>query len=115
MVLPAKLESLLKEYLKVYPVNYWFVEGPDGGSYSARSIQAVFHRSLAEAKVEAYATVHTLSHSYATHLLEAGVDLRQIQVALGHNSLKTTEIYSHLTDTDKFRFRSPIDNMDIRI
>ena len=75
----------------------------------------VFHRSLEKAKVEAYATVHTLRHSYATHLLEAGVDLRQIQLALGHNSLKTTEIYSHLTDTHKFRFCSPINNMEISI
>ncbi len=60
VVLPDKLTNLLKEYLKTYPVQYWFVESPDGGPYSARSIQVVFHRSLEKAKVEAYATVHTL-------------------------------------------------------
>lgn len=96
VVLPDKLALLLKEYFAAYPVQYWFLESPDGGPYSARSIQAVFHRALEKAKVDAYATVHTLRHSYATHLFEAGVDLRQIQKALGHESLKTTEIYTCL-------------------
>lgn len=85
------------------------------GPYSARSIQAAFHRALEKAKVEAYAIVHTLKHSYETHLLEAGVDLRLIQKVSGPESLKTTEIYTRLTDNNKFRFRSPIDNMEIRI
>ena len=55
VVLPDKLALLLQEYFKAYPVQYWFVESTDGGPYSARSIQAVFHRALEKAKVEAYA------------------------------------------------------------
>lgn len=110
---PVRLKTLLTEYEKRYPVKYWYFEGQDGGQYSVRSIQAVFHQSLERAKVDAYATVHTLRHSYATHLLEAGVDLRNIQAALGHSSPKTTEIYTHLTDTNKFRMQSPLDTLNI--
>lgn len=76
-------------YNQSYPTSNGYFEGQEGGPYSVRSIQSIFHQSLTKAKVEAYATVHTLRHSYATHLLEAGVDLRVIQESLGHNSLKT--------------------------
>ena len=107
--LPEKLKTLLRVYIQAYPTSYWYFEGQEGGAYSVRSIQSIFHQSLEKAKVEAYATVHTLRHSYATHLLEAGVDLRVIQESLGHNSLKTTEIYTHLTAVNKKRHLSPLD------
>jgi site-specific recombinase XerD len=111
--LSEKTKGVMKDYQKDYPTQYWYFEGQEGGQYSVRSIQAVFHRSLERAQVDAYATVHTLRHSYATHSMEAGVDLRVIQVALGHNSPKTTEIYTHLTDTNKFRRFSPFDSLDL--
>ncbi len=111
--LPEKLKIVLLVYLQAHPIKYWFYEGQEGGQYSVRSIQAIFHQSIEKAKVDAYATVHTLRHSYATHLLEAGVDLRTIQHALGHNSLKTTEIYTHLTDVNKSRTLSPLDMLEL--
>ncbi len=111
--MPESLKRILERYQKHYLTSYWYFEGQEGGQYSVRSIQAVFHRSLEKSKVEAYATVHTLRHAYATHSLEDGVDIRTIQVALGHSSSKTTEIYTHLTDTNKFRRKSPLDNLDI--
>ena len=112
--LPDKCKLMLLEYLNVYRPEYWFFEGQDGGRYSVRSIQQVFHKGLAKANIDCYATVHTLRHSYATHLLEAGVDLRQIQQALGHNSIKTTEIYTHISDVSRFRKISPIDSLELR-
>ncbi|MGB3081092.1 MAG: tyrosine-type recombinase/integrase, partial [Saprospiraceae bacterium] len=111
--LPDSLKRILERYQKVYPPQYWYFDGQEGGQYSVRSIQAIFHHSLERSNVDAYATVHTLRHSYATHSLEDGVDLRTIQVSLGHSSPKTTEIYTHLTDTNKFRRKSPLDNLDI--
>ena len=100
---------MLRVYIQAYPTSYWYFEGQEGGPYSVRSIQSIFHQSLVKAKVEAYATVHTLRHSYATHLLEAGVDLRVIQESLGHISLRSNEIYTHLTDLNKKRHLSPLD------
>jgi site-specific recombinase XerD len=61
------------------------------------SVQAAFRAALKETGIKKKASVHTLRHSYATHLLEAGVNLRQIQVYLGHNSVQTTSFYTHLT------------------
>jgi integrase/recombinase XerD len=67
-------------------------QAQDGGAYSARSVQNIFTRAKAKSGINPYATVHTLRHSFTTHLLEAGVDLRYIQDLLGHESSKTTEV-----------------------
>ena len=113
VVFPQKLQNIYSQYIEGYRPNYWLIEGQDGGQYSPRSIQNMFHVQIERAAIDAYATVHTLRHSYATHLLDMDVDLRRIQEALGHNSIKTTEIYTHIQDTNKYRFRSPIDDMDL--
>ncbi|MBK8954329.1 MAG: tyrosine-type recombinase/integrase [Saprospiraceae bacterium] len=112
--LSQKIQSLLTEYINEYKCDYWLFEGQSGGQYSARSIQMMFHRQLEKAGVEAYATVHTLRHSFATHLQESGVDLRFIQKVLGHESIKTTEIYTHITHMDYRKVKNPLDDMDIR-
>ena len=94
-VLSDKMKGVLKDYLKAYTPDYWLFEGQDGGQYSTRSIQQIFRRAVAQAKVNPYSTVHTLRHSFATHLLEHGMDLRYIQELLGHSSAETTQIYTH--------------------
>ncbi|MEY3052173.1 MAG: Tyrosine recombinase XerD [Bacteroidota bacterium] len=78
-----------------------------------RSVQAVFPQSVSRSGVNPYATVHTLRHSFATHLLENGTDLRYIQELLGHASSKTTEKYTHITRKRKGKLKSPVDDLDI--
>ncbi|MCY0978894.1 tyrosine-type recombinase/integrase [Chryseobacterium wangxinyae] len=65
--------------------------------------------SLKKAGLDSPASVRTLRHSYATHLLENGVDIRIIKELLGHNNIKTTEIYTHITDVTRFQVKSPLD------
>jgi len=112
-VLSDKVVLLLKEYLEVYKPDYWVFEGQDGGQYSTRSIQQVFRRAVIKAGVNPYSTVHTLRHSFATHLLERGMDLRYIQSLLGHSSSETTEIYTHITQKARNKLYSPLDFLDI--
>ncbi len=110
--LSEKILLNLREYYKVYrPTVYLFESTEEGKKYSARSIQNVFNRAKYEAGINQNATVHTLRHSYATHLLEAGVDLRIIQELLGHKSSKTTEIYTHVSTRTIQSVKSPFDDL----
>lgn len=86
--LSKNLLQLLRDYWKVYKTKHYLFEGQKGGMYSSRSVQNIFKNALKKAGVQKDATVHTLRHSYATHLLESGTDIRIIQVLLGHNGLQ---------------------------
>src|SRR3989344_9472486 len=89
VTLSEKLLKLLREYYKEYkPQNYIF-EGQRNQKYSTRSIQAIFVKALDKTGIKKKATVHTLRHSYATHLIEQGVDIRIVQELLGHKNIKT--------------------------
>lgn len=112
-ILSPKVWAHLHAYIQLYnPIEYVF-ENPRGGPYSERSVQEVFAQAKRRAMINPQATVHTLRHSFATHLLEKGVDLRYIQDLLGHQSSKTTEIYTHITQKGWDRLQSPIDSLNV--
>jgi integrase/recombinase XerD len=108
-LLSNQLLLLLRNYYKEYQPDYWLFEGATGGQYSKSSIQKIFKRALEASGILKSATVHTLRHSFATHLLERGVNLRYIQTLLGHSSSKTTEIYTHISNKDLSKISSPLD------
>jgi site-specific recombinase XerD len=112
-VLSKKVLQLLREYYKKYKPRKWLFEGQFGEQYSSTSVQKVFRMAKQKAGIKKKATIHTLRHSFATHLLERGTDLRYIQSLLGHQSSKTTEIYTHITKRGLDKITSPLDNLDI--
>jgi integrase/recombinase XerD len=83
----------LIEYIRIYHPKYWFFEGPSMTRYSGTSVLNVVKRAAQRAGVSQKVTPHTLRHSFATHLLEHGTDVRFVQDLLGHSSLKTTQIF----------------------
>lgn len=111
-ILSARLLDILREYFKKYRPQEWLFEGTDGGQYSVRSIQQIMQQAARKAGIKKKVSVHTLRHSFATHLLEQGTDLRYIQSLLGHESSKTTEIYTHITTKGFDQIVSPLDNLD---
>jgi site-specific recombinase XerD len=112
-LLSPKLLDLLRTYYKEYKPKVWLFEGAQGKEYSARSIQCIMKNACAKAGIKKKVSIHTLRHSFATHLLESGTDLRYIQSLLGHESSKTTEIYTHITTKGFDQIRSPLDGLDI--
>ena len=108
-VLSDKVIPLLNEYLTLYQPVEWLIEGQTGGQYSPRSVQALFTDAKIKAKVNPLGTVHTLRHSFATHLVERGVALNYVQDLLGHESIDTTSVYLHLTQAGKDKIKSPLD------
>lgn len=106
------INSMIEQYLKEYkPKRYLFESTQPGVKYSAKSIQNIFSTACQKAEIKKHATVHTLRHSFATHLLESGTDLRIIQEILGHSSSKTTEIYTHVSTATISKIRSPFDEL----
>jgi site-specific recombinase XerD len=116
VMLPYSVVSYLENYRQLYPGDSWVFEGFfKGEGYSGRSVQQVMQQALQKAGLDKKASVHTLRHSFATHLLEAGTDIRYIQGLLGHNSISTTTIYTHLTKHAYNKVQSPLDNMMNRV
>lgn len=112
-LLSAVLCQQLQAYLQQYqPVTYLF-EGQWGDQYTGSSLRSVFKQALTKAKIKKPYTLHCLRHSFATHLLEGGTDLRYIQSLLGHNSSKTTEIYTHVSQKAVQNIQSPLDRLDL--
>lgn len=109
--LPESVLDLLRKYYLQYKPKYYLFEGQYGGQYSVRSVQAVFKKAMQKAKINKKIGVHSLRHSYATHLIEQGTDIRFVQELLGHNDIKTTMVYTGLTDQTKRNIKSPLDNL----
>jgi site-specific recombinase XerD len=112
-LLSPRLLAELRQYYKMYKPKVWLFEGQEGGAYSVESIRNVFRAALKKAGIKIAATPHSLRHSFATHLLEQGTNLRYIQALLGHNSSKTTEIYTHITQHGLEKIISPLDGLNI--
>jgi site-specific recombinase XerD len=111
-ILSDALLGMLHMYWKIYGLGAegWLFPGINKGYHiSARSIQAVFERAVKQANINKAVSMHTLRHSFATHLLEHGTDLRYIQALLGHESSKTTEIYTHVSNKSIGKIKSPLD------
>jgi len=113
----AKLSSrfliIFDQYIEKYrPIDFVF-EGATGGEYSSSSLQSIMKAATIKAGIQKHTTMHTLRHTFATHSLENGVDLRYIQSMLGHESSKTTEIYTHITTKGFDQIKSPLDNLDM--
>jgi integrase/recombinase XerD len=107
-----KVIEMLRDYYKAYRPRVWLFEGQVVGErYSERSLQLVLTRAVEKAKIAKPVSLHWLRHSYATHLLENGTDLRYIQELLGHNSSRTTEIYTHVSTKNLQKIRSPFDDL----
>ena len=109
VVLAESMLPLLQNYLGTYSPQEFFAEGLHGGQYSAQSIRAFLADSCRRANIKKKVSPHTLRHSYATHMLENGIDLRYIQELLGHSKPETTMIYTHVSRKDILKIESPLD------
>jgi integrase/recombinase XerD len=103
----------IDEYMESYRPSLYLFEGQTGGRYSSESVYRVFKEALKRAGIRKKVGVHSLRHSYATHLHENGLDIRYIQELLGHKSTRTTEIYTHVSRRNLAAVRSPIEDLDI--
>ena len=108
----SKIIEMLRDYYKAYKPKKWLFEGQiQNKKYGERSIQLVLNQAVAKVKIDKPISLHWLRHSYATHLLESGTDLRYKQELLGHSSSRTTEIYTHVSTHNLQQIRSPFDDL----
>ncbi len=112
VMLSENVLSLLKTYYTEYKPKDYLFEGQKGGQYSPKSVQTVFKRALSKTGIKKKASVHTLRHSFATHLLDDGTDIRYIQELLGHKRLETTQIYTHVSSYSINKIKSPAEKIN---
>ena len=110
----VKVWEKIDEYYDGYRPREYLFEGQAGGRYSSESVYSVFKEALRKAGIKKDVGVHSLRHSYATHLHESGLDIRYIQELLGHKSTRTTEIYTHVSRRNLIAVRSPIEDLDVK-
>ena len=110
-ILSNTLLDMLRKYIRIHRPTRYLFEGPVGRPYSTSSVRKILKRSVKKSGIKKPVVVHTLRHSFATHLLESGTNLRYIQVLLGHNSSKTTEIYTHVCSHKLSEVTSPLDKL----
>ncbi len=111
-ILADSIVEDLENYKEKYRPHRWLFAGQNPEKHiSVRTVQAIFDRAVKKAGIEKDVTVHSLRHSFATHLIENGIDIRYVQELLGHKSLKTTEIYTHVSTRYIENIKSPLDNI----
>ncbi len=112
VMLPYSIISYFETYKELYSTEHYVFEGQvKGQPYSSGSCRAIMRRALKQSGIDKKVNIHALRHSFATHLLEAGTDIRYIQKLLGHNSIKTTTIYTHVSQKSTRNIESPLDRM----
>lgn len=113
-LLSNKALVYLKKYLTEYKPDDWLFQGIEPFRHiTTRTAERIFENACKRVRIEKDVSIHSLRHSFATHLLESGVDLRYIQELLGHANSKTTEIYTHVSNKNLSNIKSPLDNLDI--
>ncbi len=112
-MLAPNVLNMLRNYVKEYSPKQHLFEGQNGGQYSSSSVQNLIRKHRKLANIKKKATPHTLRHSFATHLLDNGTDIRFIQELLGHKHISTTQIYTHVSTRDLKDVKSPIENLNI--
>jgi site-specific recombinase XerD len=108
-LLAERAAAFLKEYCELYGITGWIFPGQKGGHIQIRTAQSVFDKAAAKALVNKQVSIHSLRHTFATHLLENGTDIKYIQTLLGHRNLRTTERYIHIARSSVLRIQSPLD------
>jgi integrase/recombinase XerD len=111
-LLSKKVLPVLRDYFKEYKPKEWLFEGAKGRQYSVSSVQSIVKAAYERAGIKKKVSTHTLRHSFGTHLLENGTDLRYIQSLMGHESSKTTELYTHITTKGFDQIQNPLDKLD---
>jgi integrase/recombinase XerD len=109
VMLSQKLLDQLRLYFKEYKPKLYLFEGQYGAAITTRTIQQVFTNAKQKAGLKQDVGIHSLRHSFATHLHESGIDIKYIGDLLGHNSIKTTSIYTHVSKREIGKIRSPLD------
>jgi site-specific recombinase XerD len=109
-LLADRAATFIREYCERFGIKTWLFPGPSGGHLTTRTAQHIFEKAVHNASIQKRLSIHSLRHSFATHLLENGTDIRYIQSLLGHRNLRTTERYAHVARRSLLRIKSPLDS-----